>query len=76
MYSLSKVLTTLEVFIENQNLYVFNHVTKIYLPMCGLFSLDVSSDYTYKFPLRPLCKCEALKLFSVRRQLFNSQNGD
>jgi hypothetical protein len=67
MYSLSKVLTSSEVFIENQNLYLFNQVIKIYLPMCGLFSFDLGSDYTYKFPLRPLCKGEALKLFSVGR---------
>jgi hypothetical protein len=31
---------------------------------------------TYKFPLRPLCKGEALELFSVERQLISSQNGD
>jgi hypothetical protein len=28
---------------------------------------DLSSDYSYKFPLRSLCKGEALKLFSVGR---------
>jgi hypothetical protein len=44
--------------------------------MCGLFSLDFGGDYTYKFPLRPLCKGEALKLFSVERQLISFQNGD
>jgi hypothetical protein len=44
--------------------------------MCGLFYLDLISDYLYKFPLRPLCKGEALKLFSVKRQLISSQNGD
>jgi hypothetical protein len=44
--------------------------------MCGLFSFDLDSDYSYKFPLRSLCKGEALKLFSVGRQLISSQNGD
>jgi hypothetical protein len=36
-------------------------------------SFDLSSDYLYKFPLRPLCKGEAVKLFSVERQLISSQ---
>jgi hypothetical protein len=40
------------------------------------FSFDLGSDYVYKFPLRPLCKGEALELFSVERQLISSQNGD
>jgi hypothetical protein len=44
--------------------------------MGGLFSFDLDSDYSYKFPLRPLCKGEALELFSVKRQLISSQNGD
>jgi hypothetical protein len=44
--------------------------------MCGLINFDLGSDYSYKFPLRPLCKGEALELFSVERQLFSSQNGD
>jgi hypothetical protein len=35
--------------------------------------LDLSSDYTSKFPLHPLCKGEALKLFSIGRQLISSQ---
>jgi hypothetical protein len=34
---------------------------------------DLSSDYSYKFPLHPLCKGEALELFSVERQLLSSQ---
>jgi hypothetical protein len=42
--------------------------------MCGLFSFDLSS--LYKSPLCPLCKGEALKLFSVGKQLVSSQNGD
>jgi hypothetical protein len=46
------------------------------LSMCGLFSLDLGSDYLYKFPLHPLCKGEALELFSVERQLISSQNED
>jgi hypothetical protein len=33
--------------------------------ICGLFSFDFGSDYLCKFPLHPLCKGEALKLFSV-----------
>jgi hypothetical protein len=44
--------------------------------MCSPFSFALSSDYLYKFPLRPLCKREAVKLFSVERQLISSQNGD
>jgi hypothetical protein len=44
--------------------------------MCGLISFDLGSDYSYKFPLHPLCKGEALELFSVERQLISSQNGD
>jgi hypothetical protein len=44
--------------------------------MCGFFSFDLGIDYSYKFPLHPLCKGEALKLFSVRKQLISSQNGD
>jgi hypothetical protein len=44
--------------------------------MCSLFPFDLGSDYSYKFPLRLLCKGEALKLFSVERQLISSQNGD
>jgi hypothetical protein len=44
--------------------------------MCGLISFDLGSDYSYSFPLCPLCKGEALELFSVERQLISSQNGD
>lgn len=45
--------------------------------MCGLFSLDFGSDYTYTSSLCILCcKGEALELFSVERQLISSQNGD
>jgi hypothetical protein len=38
--------------------------------MCGLIS-----DYSYTFPLHPLCKGEALELFSVGKQLISSQIG-
>jgi hypothetical protein len=44
--------------------------------MCGLISFDLGSDYSYKFPLHPLCKGEALELFSVGKQLISSQIGD
>jgi hypothetical protein len=44
--------------------------------MCGLISFDLGSDYSYTFPLHPLCKGEALELFSVERQLISSHNGD
>jgi hypothetical protein len=37
---------------------------------------DLDSDYSYKFPLRLVGKGEALKLFSVERQLISSQYGD
>jgi hypothetical protein len=34
--------------------------------MCGLFSLDFDSDYSYTFPLHPLCKgvCSFAPLFN------------
>jgi hypothetical protein len=44
--------------------------------MCGLFSFDLGSVYLYKFPLHPLCKGEALELYSVGKQLISSQNRD
>jgi hypothetical protein len=44
--------------------------------MCGLISFALGSDYSHKFPLHPLCKGEALELFSVGQQLISSQNGD
>ncbi len=44
--------------------------------ICGLFSFDLGSDYSYKFPLHPLFKGEALELFSVGKQLISSQNRD
>jgi hypothetical protein len=44
--------------------------------MCGLISFDFGNDYSYKLPLHPLCKGEALELFSVGQQLISSQNGD
>jgi hypothetical protein len=44
--------------------------------MCGLISFDLGSDYSYKFPLHPLCKGKALELFSVGKQLISSQNRD
>jgi hypothetical protein len=44
--------------------------------MCGLISFDLGSDYSYKFSLHPLCKGEALELFSVGKQLISSQNRD
>jgi hypothetical protein len=40
--------------------------------MCGLISFDLGSDYSYKFPLRTLCKGEALELFSVGKQFIRS----
>jgi hypothetical protein len=35
--------------------------------MCGLISFDLGNDYSYKFPLHPLCKGEALELFCVKK---------
>jgi hypothetical protein len=35
--------------------------------MCSLIFFDFDSDYLYKFPLHPLCKGEALELFSVEK---------
>ena len=40
--------------------------------LCGFISFDLGSDYSYKFPLHPLCKGEALELFSVEKQLISS----
>jgi hypothetical protein len=37
------------------------HTTSI----CGLFSFDIGSDYSYQFPLRPLCKGEALSFLML-----------
>jgi hypothetical protein len=48
------------------------HTTSI----CGLFSFDLDSDYSYRFPLHPLCKGESLELFSVGKQLISSQTRD
>jgi hypothetical protein len=44
--------------------------------MCGLYPVDLGSDYLYKFPLHFLCKGGALELFNVGKQLISSQNGD
>jgi hypothetical protein len=44
--------------------------------MCGLISFDLGSVYSYKFPLHPSYKGEALELFSVEKQLISSRNGD
>jgi hypothetical protein len=44
--------------------------------MYGLISFDFGNDYSYKLPLHPLCKGEALELFSVEKKLISSQNGD
>jgi hypothetical protein len=44
--------------------------------MYGLISFDLGCDYSYKFPLHPLCKGEVLELFSVGKQLISSQNRD
>jgi hypothetical protein len=44
--------------------------------MCGLISFALGSGYSHRFLLHPLCKGEALELFSVRKQLINSQNID
>jgi hypothetical protein len=34
--------------------------------MCDLFSFDLGSEYSYNFPLHPLCKGEALELLVLR----------
>jgi hypothetical protein len=48
MYSLSKVLTSSEVFTENRNLSVSNHVIKSPFFMWGLLSLDLSVNCTHE----------------------------
>jgi hypothetical protein len=64
---LCKFSTHSEVSIENQNLSAFNHVIKIYLPMCGLMSLDFGGDRTCTAFLRILCcKGEALELLVLK----------
>jgi hypothetical protein len=82
LWNYPNILSSVDLFLE-MILVLFVEVIKqhlsslldqkgIPLPMCGLFSLDFGSDYSYKFPLRPLCKGEALKLSSVKRQLGSS----
>jgi hypothetical protein len=77
MYSLNEFPSNSKDYKKNQNLSMSNCVIKITLFMCGPFSLDFSSDCTHTSSLCILCcKGEALKLFSVGRQLISSQNGD
>jgi hypothetical protein len=77
MYSLSKILTSSEVFIKYRNLSVSNRVLKKSPLSCVVSFLLILEMTTHtSFLLRPLCKGEVLKLFSVERQLISFQNGD
>jgi hypothetical protein len=86
LWNYPNMLSSVDLFLETISVSVVK-VTKQHLSslldqkglttfMCGLFSFDLGSDYSYKFPLHPCCKGEALELFSVERQLISSQNGD
>jgi hypothetical protein len=61
---------------RSSNIYHFRWIKEHTTFMCGLISFDLGSDYLYKFPLHPLCKGEALELFSVRKKLISPQNRD
>jgi hypothetical protein len=63
LYCLSSYQATSVIFIGSKG-----HTTL----MCGLIYFDLGSDYSYPFPLRPLCKGEALEIFSVEKQLISS----
>jgi hypothetical protein len=77
LWNYTNILPSVDLFLETISV-LFVEVIKQHLSflldkkdiplfLCGLFSFDLGSDYSYKFPLRPLCKGEALKLFSVGR---------
>ena len=83
LWNYTDVWSSVDSFLETISV-LFVEVTKQHLSslldqkghttsICGLFSFDIGSDYSYQFPLRPLCKGEALELFSVERQLLSSQ---
>jgi hypothetical protein len=84
LWNYTDVLSPVDLFLETISM-LFIEVTKQHLssplgkrayhfPVWSL-SFDLSSDYLYKFPLRPLCKGEALELFSVEKQLISFQIG-
>jgi hypothetical protein len=51
----------------SSNIYHLYWIKRAYHFRVWSLFFDLSSDYSYKFPLRPLCKGEALELFSVGR---------
>jgi hypothetical protein len=82
LWNYTNILSFVDLFLETI-LVLFVEVIKQHLSslldrkgnttfMCGLISFDLGSDYSYSFPLRPLCKGEALELFSVEGQLISS----
>ena len=73
LWNYPNMLSSIDLFLETISV-LFVEVIKQHISslldqkvtfMCGLFSLDFGSDYAYKLPLCPLCKGEALELFSV-----------
>ena len=82
LWNYTNILSSVDLFLETISV-LFVEVIKQHLSslldqkgnttfMCGLISFDLGNDYSYKFPLHPLCKGEALELFSVRKQLISS----
>jgi hypothetical protein len=70
MYSLVNFLPIQKSPTKIKTYLCLDHVIKIHLPMCGRMSFYSSGDYTHTSSLCILyCKGEALKLFSVGRQL-------
>jgi hypothetical protein len=70
MYSLVNFLSIQKSPTKIKTYLCVDHVIKIHLPMCGRMSFDSSGDCTHTSSLCILyCKGEALKLFSVGRQL-------
>jgi hypothetical protein len=61
---------------RSSNIYHLYWIKRAYHFRVWSLFFDLGGDYSYKFLLRPLCKGEALELFSVERQLISSQNED
>jgi hypothetical protein len=84
LWNYTDVLPPVDLFLETISV-LFVEVIKQHLsfpldqkdiPLTCVVLFLFGSDYSYKFPLHPLCKGEALELFSVRKQLISSQNED
>jgi hypothetical protein len=77
LWNHTNMLSSVDLFLETISV-LFVEVIKQHLSslldrkgnttfMCGLIYFDLGNDYSYKFPLHPLCKGEALELFSVKK---------